>query len=77
MYANKRAMKALIGVSHQIVGKCSVLFIKNVPPGSYKVVAWHEMDAKYEGFREIKEVQITDENTKLSFKMKKGPKHKK
>jgi hypothetical protein len=30
MYANKRAMKALIGVSHQIIG---ISTIKNIPPG--------------------------------------------
>ena len=42
MYANKRAMKALIGVNHQIIGtgilcasviaEASMLFIKNIPP---------------------------------------------
>jgi len=51
--------------------------IENIPPGEYKVIAWHEMDAKYEGFKEIKTIQIKDENTELSFKMKKGAKHKK
>ena len=52
--------------------------IDNIPPGEYKVVAWHEMDSKYKGFKETKTIVISDEkkNT-LSFKMKKGDKHKK
>ena len=50
--------------------------IDNIPNGSYQVVAWHEMDAKYQGFKEKKIITI-DGDTKLSFTMKKGPKHKK
>ena len=51
--------------------------IENIPPGEYQVIAWHEMDAKFEGFKQIETVTINDGDSKLSFKMKKGPKHKK
>lgn len=55
--------------------------IENIPPGDYRVIAWHEMDARYQGFKERGRVQIGDgeasEDAILSFKMKKGDKHKK
>jgi len=51
--------------------------IENIPLGNYEVVAWHEMDAKFQGFKEIKKITIIDGENKTSFKMKKGEKHKK
>ena len=53
--------------------------IDNIPEGTYTVVAWHEMDSKYKGFKETKTITITtgDEPSNLSFKMKRGDKHKK
>ena len=51
--------------------------IENIPAGEYNVTAWHEMDSKFEGFRQTGTVVVGDGNSELSFKMKKGPKHKK
>ena len=52
--------------------------IENIPPGDYMVTAWHEMDARYGGFKDTKNITIAEnEDTKLSFKMSKGEKHKK
>ena len=52
--------------------------IENIHPGTYEITAWHEMDARYKGFKETKSITITEDgDNKLSFKMKKGEKHKK
>ena len=51
--------------------------IENIPPGEYRVVAWHEMDKKFAGFKQTGTVTIGDETSELSFKMNKGKKHKK
>ena len=51
--------------------------IENIPAGEYKVIAWHEMDSKYKGFKETSTVIVTDGTSELSFKMKKGEKHNK
>ena len=53
--------------------------IENIPPGDYRVIAWHEYDAKYEGFKQLGRVSIKDDsdNKKISFTMKRGEKHKK
>jgi len=51
--------------------------IENIPTGEYSVIAWHEMDAKYQGFKETGTIKINDGSSELSFKMKKGAKHKK
>ena len=50
--------------------------IENIPPGEYNVIAWHEMDAKFEGFKKTGTVTIGEGNSELSFKMKRGKKHK-
>ena len=42
------------------------------------MIAWHEMDAKFEGFKQSGTVTVSaDGKSELSFTMKKGPKHKK
>ena len=52
--------------------------IENIPAGEYNVIAWHEMDAKFEGFKQSGTVTVSaDGKSELSFTMKKGPKHKK
>ena len=51
--------------------------IENIPPGEYNVIAWHEMDAKFEGFKKTETITIGEGNSELSFKMKRGEKHKK
>ena len=57
--------------------------IENIPSGEYSVIAWHEMDAKFQGFKKTGTIKINDESpelpgsSELSFKMKKGAKHKK
>ena len=51
--------------------------IENLPPGEYEVVAWHEMDAKFQGFKETTKITVSEKDLEVSFKMKKGPKHKK
>ena len=57
--------------------------IENIPSGEYSVIAWHEMDAKFQGFKKTGTIKINDGSSELpgsselSFKMKKGAKHKK
>ena len=51
--------------------------IENIPAGEYNVIAWHEMESKFEGFRQTGTITVGDGNSELFFKMEKGPKHKK
>tara|TARA_Y100001970_G_C13987368_1_gene726381 strand:+ start:101 stop:835 length:735 start_codon:yes stop_codon:yes gene_type:complete len=51
--------------------------IDNIPPGTYEVVAWHERDAKYEGYEQIQTIKIEGEKTNLDFALTKGKKRKK
>jgi len=51
--------------------------INNVPPGNYKVVAWHERDLKREGYTQTQTVEIGEDGTILDFSFTKGDKKKK